>query len=158
MKREIRRKDRIWENDAAVVLLENGEYGILSMVGTDDYGYGIPINFVKDGDRLYFHCAPEGYKLECLAANPKVSFCVVGETRVIPNQFSTAYQSVIAFGTVHLNLPVEERLHALRLLVDKYSADFKEIGEKYIAKSFHRTNIVRLDIEHISGKSKKISQ
>lgn len=158
MEREIRRKDRVWENDEAIILLENGEYGFLSMVGTDGYGYGIPISFAKDGDSLYFHCAPEGYKLECLTANPKISFCVVGETRIISNQFTTAYQSVIAFGTAHLNLEVEERMHALRLLVDKYSADFKEIGEKYIAKSFYRTNIVRLDIEHLSGKSKKITK
>lgn len=158
MFREIRRKDRVWENEAALLLLEEGEYGYLSMVGTNGYGYGIPISFVKEDGHLYFHCAPEGFKLECLEVNPKVSFCVVGKTKVIPKQFSTAYESVIAFGTMQISLSAEERHHALQLLAEKYSPDYREIGNKYIETSFHRTHILRLDIEHVSGKCKKIRE
>lgn len=157
MEREIRRKDRIWDTKEALRLLEEGEYGFLSMLGTDGYGYGIPISFVKEEDHLYFHCAPEGYKLECLRQSPKVSFCVVGATRVIPGQFTTAYESVLAFGSIQTELPEEERRHALRLLVDKYSPEYREIGEKYIEKSFHRTHILRLDIETVTAKCKKIN-
>ena len=107
---------------------------------------------------IYFHCAPEGYKLECLRENPKVSFTVVGATQIVPGKFTTGYESTIAFGEMHLDLPEEERRYALRLLVNKYSSAFKEIGEKYIEKSFYRTNILRLDISHISGKCKRLSQ
>lgn len=153
---EIRRKDRVLDEKDAMELLETGEYGFLSMVGTDGFGYGIPISFVKEGESLYFHCAPEGYKLECLRENPNVSFCVVGETRVVPNQFTTAYESVLVSGTIHLGLAEEERRHALRLLVKKYCSGFETVGEKYIDKSFHRTNVLRLDIGHISGKCKRI--
>ena len=156
MNREIRRKDRMMESDVAIRLLEKGEYGFLSMVGTDGYGYGIPVSFVKEQNCIYFHCAPEGYKLECLRENPAVSFCVVGTTKVIPDQFTTAYESAIAFGRIRMDLSEEECLHALRLLIDKYASDCKEIGEKYINGSFHRTNILRLDIEHVSGKCKRI--
>ena len=134
MFREIRRKDRILDNELAIRLLEEAEYGFLAMSGINGYGYGIPINYVKEGDSIYFHCAPEGYKLECLR------------------------ESTIAFGEMHLDLPEEERRYALRLLVNKYSSAFKEIGEKYIEKSFYRTNILRLDISHISGKCKRLSQ
>lgn len=158
MFREVRRKDRILDDSGALELLETGEYGFLSMVGTDGFGYGIPISYVRDGEKIYFHCAPEGYKLECIRENPKVSFCVVGKIRVMPSQFTTAYESALVFGTMHQNLPEEERRHALRLLVKKYSAGFEEIGEKYISKSFHRTNILRLDIEHITGKCKRIKE
>ena len=156
MFREVRRKDRLWDTAEAARLLETGEYGFLSMVGTDGFGYGIPISFVKSGNSLYFHCAPEGYKLDCLRENPRVSFCVVGKTRVVPHQFTTAYESVHLFGTVQLDLSDEERRRALRLLVKKYSPEYEEIGEKYIEKSFHRTHILRLDIEHLSGKCKRI--
>ena len=76
MFREIRRKDRILDNELAIRLLEEAEYGFLAMSGINGYGYGIPINYVKEGDSIYFHCAPEGYKLECLRENPKVSFTV----------------------------------------------------------------------------------
>lgn len=69
---------------------------------------------------------------------------------------TTEYRSVMAFGTVACSLPESERLSALDLLVDKYSADFKDIAAKYIAGSFHRTEILRLDIEHLSGKHKEL--
>ena len=158
MFREIRRKDRILDNELAIRLLEEAEYCFLAMSGINGYGYGIPINYVKEGDSIYFHCAPEGYKLECLRENPKVSFTVVGATQIVPGKFTTGYESTIAFGEMHLDLPEEERRYALRLLVNKYSSAFKEIGEKYIEKSFYRTNILRLDISHISGKCKRLSQ
>lgn len=156
MFREIRRKERILDDELAIRLLERAEYGFLAMSGTNGYGYGIPINYVKAEDSIYFHCAPEGYKLECLRENPRVSFTVVGATQVVPEKFTTGYESVIAFGEMCLDLPEEERRKALRLLVDKYSSAFKEIGEKYIEKSFHRTNILRLDISHVTGKCKRL--
>ena len=97
MFREIRRKDRILDNELAIRLLEEAEYGFLAMSGINGYGYGIPINYVKEGDSIYFHCAPEGYKLECLRENPKVSFTVVGATQIVPGKFTTGYESTIAF-------------------------------------------------------------
>ena len=59
MFREIRRKDRILDNELAIRLLEEAEYGFLAMSGINGYGYGIPINYVKEGDSIYFHCAPD---------------------------------------------------------------------------------------------------
>lgn len=153
--REIRRKDRIWDNESARELLEKSEYGILSVCAPEGYGYGIPLNYILEGDSLYFHCAPEGHKLDAVRTNDRVSFCVVGNTQVIPGKFTTNYASVIVFGHMTIVENDEERLHALRLLVGKYSADFREVSERYIAGSFGRTAILRLDIEHLSGKTKK---
>ena len=158
MNEKMRRKDRETTEERAYEILKNGEYGILSTIGEDGYPYGVPVNFAVEGNKIYFHCAPEGYKLECLRENPKVSFTVVGATQIVPGKFTTGYESTIAFGEMHLDLPEEERRYALRLLVNKYSSAFKEIGEKYIEKSFYRTNILRLDISHISGKCKRLSQ
>lgn len=154
--REIRRKDRLLADAPARELLERGEYGVLSMCTPEGYGYGIPLNYVADGDTVYFHCAPEGHKLDAIRANGKVSFCVVGDTRVIPGKFTTAYASVHLFGRASVVDDEGERLRALRLLVEKYSPDFREISEKYIAGSFARTAVIRLDIEHLSGKTKII--
>ena len=52
MFREIRRKDRILDNELAIRLLEEAEYGFLAMSGINGYGYGIPINYVKEGDSI----------------------------------------------------------------------------------------------------------
>lgn len=157
MFRPIRRKERAVPEETARRLLENGEYGILSMCGANAYGYGIPISYVLEKDHFYFHCAPEGFKLDSLALNDRVSFCVVGATKVIPRQFSTAYESAIAFGRIATVSEDTERIHALRLLGAKYSPDFPAEAEKYIGVSLHRTHILRLDIEHLSGKAKRIA-
>lgn len=50
----------------------------------------------------------------------------------------------------------EERINALHLLIEKYSPNDKVIGNQYAQKSFHRTEIIRLDIEEASGKCKHI--
>jgi len=153
---QVRRKNREWNIEEARELLLSGEYGTLSMFGENGYGYGIPMSYAMDGDKIYFHCAPEGFKLNSLKINNKVSFSVVGKTKVLPGQFSTEYQSVLVFGKIEMNLPDEEKKYALNLIVDKYSPDHKDAAEKYISKSFNRTNVIRLDIEHISGKHKEI--
>ena len=128
------------------------------MVSEEDTGYGIPINFVYDDkqDCIYFHCAMEGKKLRCLAKNNRVSFCIIGKTAVISNQFTTAYESVVVNGTMDIHLSDQERRYGLSLLLDKYCPNDKEIGLRYIEKSFHRTNVIRLNIFSFSGKSKVI--
>ncbi|MDF9826326.1 nitroimidazol reductase NimA-like FMN-containing flavoprotein (pyridoxamine 5'-phosphate oxidase superfamily) [Ereboglobus sp. PH5-10] len=157
---EVRRQDRLLDEAGQERLLETGEYGFLAM-NTAIGGYGIPINFVREktgdgADRIYFHCAPEGRKLDALAADNRASFCVVGATRVVPDKFTTAYESVIVFGRIASNLDADERRAALRLLVKKYCPEFIEKGEKYMEASFHRTHILRLDIEHRTGKTKRV--
>ncbi len=154
----IRRQDRLLPQEKAYYLLKKGEYGTLSMVSEEDTGYGIPINFVYDDkqDCIYFHCAMEGKKLRCLAKNNRVSFCIIGKTAVISNQFTTAYESVVVNGTMDIHLSDQERRYGLSLLLDKYCPNDKEIGLRYIEKSFHRTNVIRLNIFSFSGKSKVI--
>ncbi len=151
---DIRRKDRVLENDRAMELLERGEYGFLAMNGINGYGYGIPISYVLSGKSIYFHCAPDGFKLKSIRHDNRVSFCVVGRTHVIPGQFTTAYESALVFGHMVYDLSEEERRKALDLLVEKYCPDHIDISKTYINKSFHRTYILRLDIEHLSGKRK----
>ncbi len=157
---KVRRQDRLLDEKEAMDLLHSGEYGILSMVETNEEeigAYGIPINYVwNDKLSIYFHCAPEGHKLEMLRKNPLVSFCVIGQTKVISHKFTTAYESIVVRGKANINLSAEERMSALMLLLDKYSPNDKEVGIKYSEKSFHRTDIIRLDIEAVSGKTKHV--
>ena len=155
----IRRKDRLLSEDEAMSLLENGEYGVLSISSTEEGVYGIPINYVWDKQQsIYFHCAPEGRKLCILQNCNQASFCVVGRTRVVSNQFSTEYESIVINGTMICQLEETEKRKALELLLDKYSPEDKKVGLKYIEKSFHRTHVLKLVIKVISGMCKKINQ
>lgn len=155
--RPVRRQDRILDEETARRLLDQGEYGVLSMHGANGYGYGIPLSYVTEAQHLYFHGAPEGFKLDSLALDNRVSFCVVGATQVIPRQFTTAYESVLLFGRITGVTDEAEKVHALQLLSAKYSPEFPRLAEKYIGVSLHRTAILRFDIEHLSGKTKRVA-
>ena len=90
----VRRQDRLLDEARARELLAGGRFGVLSLVDGDG-AYGIPVNYVWDGDdSLYVHCAPDGRKLRCIDRRDRVSFCVVGATEVCPAQFTTAYESI----------------------------------------------------------------
>ena len=154
MHRNVRRKDRELNIELATKLLAEGEYGVLSTVDMVGQAYGVPLNYVFKDNCLYFHCALDGHKLENIKANPKVSFCVVGKTKVLPDKFSTEYESAIAFGTASA-VQGEERHNALLSVVEKYSPDFMEEGKKAIAKFNNKTTVIKMAIDHITGKSKK---
>ena len=56
----VRRQDRLLNEERALQLIRDSEYGVLSMVADDGGAYGLPLNYVWDGEHsLYIHCAPE---------------------------------------------------------------------------------------------------
>lgn len=152
--KKIRRKDRALEISEASRLLATGEYGVLSTVGADGQPYGVPVNYVYINDAIYFHCARVGHKIENLEHNPKVAFCVVGHTKVLPAEFSTEYECVMAFG-VASEVQGAEWHNALVWLVEKYSPAFLEAGRDQISKQAKATTVMKIAIDHISGKARR---
>jgi nitroimidazol reductase NimA-like FMN-containing flavoprotein (pyridoxamine 5'-phosphate oxidase superfamily) len=149
----MRRNDRARSTEEAISLLESAEYGVLSMTCPDGVPHGIPLNFALMGDSIYFHCAPEGKKVDILSANTRVSFCVVGNTQVLPDKFGTKYESAIATGSVE-ELSAEDKRQGLILLVRKYSPDYMKEGLEYIDKLIAKTKIFRIRLESVTGKAR----
>lgn len=150
----VRRQDRLLPHDSACLLLRNAEYGVLSMVDGNE-PYAVPVSYAWDGQSsIYVHCAPEGRKLRCIAACSNVSFCVVGATQVLPDKFTTRYESIIAVCRATVVGGEEERRKAVRLILDKYSPHCADVGMTYAEKSLRRTTILRLDVVNWSGKAK----
>lgn len=149
--REMRRKDKEIGVDEAIELLAGCEYGVLSTVDADGQPYGVPVNYAYKDNCIYFHCALEGRKIDNLDANPRVSFCAVGDTEVLPSEFSTNYVSVVASG-VASEIKDAERYSALVLILEKFSPDYMEEGRKYIEKLDKVTKVIKIEIQHISGK------
>ena len=151
----VRRRDRLMDEVRARELLRDSEYGVLSMIDENGIPYGIPVNHVWNGeDSIYMHCAPEGFKLRAIAKHAEVSFVIVGRVHLLPNKFTTEYESVLFRGRAYVGLSDEEKMRALHLLIDKLSPDDKELGDKYAHKSFHRVEIIRVDFTEFSGKRK----
>ena len=149
--REMRRKDKEIGAEEAIKFLADCEYGVLSTVDRDGQPYGVPLNYAYKDNCIYFHCALEGHKIDNLGDNPRVSFCAVGNTKILPSEFSTNYLSAVAFG-VASEVQGTERYNALIWILEKYSADFMEEGKKYIEKLDKVTKVIKIEIQHISGK------
>ena len=153
MFREMRRKKCELKSETAEKILREGSYGVLALTGDDGYNYAVPINYALDDNKIYFHSALSGHKIDAIKNNSKVSFCVVDRHDVVPNEFTTYFSSVIAFGKIRISNDDAEKTHALELLADKYclNAD-KNLREKEISR-INAVQILILEIEHISGKA-----
>ncbi|APM37817.1 pyridoxamine 5'-phosphate oxidase family protein [Clostridium kluyveri] len=154
MFREMRRKDRELKNDEVIEILKNNSYGILSTVSQNSYPYGVPVSYVFLNNSIYFHCAVKGHKLDNILNNSKVSFCVVGQTCILPDKFSTKYESVVVFGRA-VEAFDGEKNRALLEILNKYSPDYIEKGKEYIKNSSKATKVIKISVEHISGKARK---
>jgi nitroimidazol reductase NimA-like FMN-containing flavoprotein (pyridoxamine 5'-phosphate oxidase superfamily) len=127
---------------------------VLSTVSVDGQPYGVPVSYSYNGDVIYFHCAVEGHKLENLSGNNKVSFCVVGKTRVLPGKFATNYESVIVFGKA-FEVTEDEKHRGLLELLKKYSPGFIDKGLRYIEGDGGKARVYKIVIEAMTGKARK---
>lgn len=150
----LRRADRALSAAEAEQLLLQGEYGVLSTGDPQGQPYAIPLSYAYRDGAIYFHCALSGHKLDNLAANPRVCFCVVGRTELLPAEFATRYESVLAFGAAS-EITGEERLAALRWLLEKYSPAFLAEGASYIEQHEASTRVIKIRIDQLSGKARR---
>ena len=142
MNEKMRRKDRETTEERAYEILKNGEYGILSTIGEDGYPYGVPVNFAVEGNKIYFHCAPNsGLKLK------NVEYSNDGA------KLTSKYESAVVFGTIAKS--VKNKNRGLELIVEKYAPEFIESGKRCIEKSGSMTGVYEITIEKITGKENK---
>lgn len=152
MARELRRTKQRLDRAETERILERGSYGVLAVSGDEDYPYAVPLNYVYEAGKIYFHCARTGHKLDAIARSDRVSFCVVGEGEVVPQKFATRYRSAIAFGRARVLEDGEAVRRALRLLNRKYAPEYEVQGEEEIARFFDVVRIVEITVEQLSGK------
>jgi len=150
----MRRSDRAIPLDEAKKILQGAEYGILSTVSQDGEPYGVPVSFAYTGDVIYFHCAPSGHKLNNINADNRVSFCVVGKTKVLPENFATNYESVIVFGKA-FEISGDEKQNGLVEVLKKYSPEVMEKGFQYIESDGPKAKAYKILIDSMTGKARK---
>ena len=151
-KRTMRRKKQELTEKEILSVIERNDYGVLSLCGKDGVPYGVPLNYVYEEGRFYFHCAVEGHKLDLIAENEKASFCIVDQSTVIPETFSTDYISVIAFGNVTRIADDDEKRRTLAFLADVLGIDDEDAKRKEVESSFDRVEMLCFRAEHIAGK------
>lgn len=137
-------------------LLRREPRGVLSVLGDGGYPYGLPINFLYDENRLYFHCALEGHKLDAIRRHDRVSLCVYDEGCREAGNWPLHIRSVIAFGRVREVHDPEVRLEKARLLGLKYYPTAEAV-EAELQQSLDRMLLLEMIIEHMTGKIVKES-
>ena len=155
MYKDMRRSSRAIGQDEIMETIRAAEFGVLSTAGEDGIPYGTPINFTYDNGVMYFHCASEGHKLDNIRYNDSACFTVVDSVELMASSFTTQYRSVIVFGKVYIVEDVEEKHKAMVSIIEKFSPDFVEKGLMHIEKAFDRVTVLRMDIEHMTGKAHK---
>ncbi len=148
----MRRREKEMDVNMAKELLERAVVGRVAMSKADD-PYVVPVHFVYFQEKIFFHCAREGRKIEYLATNDRVCFEVdefLGVRRGdTPCASTAAYRSVIVFGRVEFVKAVNEKMEALRRLVKKYEGAASRAIDK---DTFDRTLLVAVTVDQMTGK------
>ena len=155
MFREMRRNKQILSKEAAEKILREGDFGVLALSGDDNYPYAVPISYAVEGNKIYFHSAKAGHKIDAIKNNDKVSFCVVDRHEVIAEEFTTYFSSAIAFGRIKIveDNDDPDKKRGLELLADKYSSTASaERREKELSR-LNALVVPVMTIEHLTGKA-----
>lgn len=152
MFREMRRKNQTLSRAACEEILRRATAGVLAVAGDDGYPYAVPLSFAYENGRILFHGALTGHKLDAIAREDKVSFCVIDGDQVVPEEFTTYFRSVIAFGRARVLSSEPEKRQALEILADKYAPGLAVERDRAIVSQAARTAVVEIVVEHLSGK------
>ena len=153
MFRPLLRKKQQLSQEECIDILKKQLRGVLSVLGDDDYPYGMPINhyYCEEDGKLYFHGGKVGHKIDAMKRHDKVSFCVYNEGYRKDGEWALNIKSVIVFGRVEF---IEDEATIYRIAEDlshKFTQDENYIEDE-IKRSGARTLMFALVPEYITGK------
>lgn len=153
MFRKMRRFKQEISKENCIALLKDSKRAILSMNGDDNYPYSIPINFIYEEttNKIYIHCALEGYKIDCINNNDKICFVVCDNGYKNDDEWAYKVNSVIIFGRAKIILDKEIVYDKLTMIGKKYYPVEIDV-ENEATNSLSRAQIIEINIEHMSGK------
>ena len=153
MFRQMRRLNQQISDAQCLEILKKEKRGVLSLLGDDGYPYGIPLNhfFSEEDNKIYFHCAKEGHKIDAIKNYEKASFCVYDSGYRKDGEWALNINSVIIFGKIRLVTDLEITRKICINLVQKFSDDEKYL-EKALQNALSRVQCLEFEIEHMTGK------
>ena len=152
MFREMRRKKQVLSTEESIEILVKGTSGVLAVYGDEGYPYAVPLSYVYQDSKIYFHCAKSGHKLDAIERNSKVSFCVIDQDKIVPEEYTSYFRSVIVFGNARILEDEAAKRSALEMLAARYSPDQVQGRQKEIESQFKQVCMIELSIDHMSGK------
>lgn len=152
---KMRRDKQSLSQEQIVEVLNRQTSGVLGVNGYQGFPYTVPLSYAYKDGKLFFHCAKEGHKLDSIKKDNKVTFCLIDKDEIVEEKFDTLFRSVIIFGRAYILTEENEKQIALEVILKKYSPGFLKEGLEYIKNQWNRVCIVKVDIEHMTGKASK---
>lgn len=153
MFREMRRKKQKLSKEECDRILYNGTSGVLALHGDNGYPYAVPVSYVYNGEKLLFHSAKNGHKIDAIIKNAAASFCVIDQDQIVPEEYTTYFRSIIAFGRIRILEDDTEKRSAIEKLAVKYAPDdTAENRDKAIEREWKPLCMMEMEIEHLTGK------
>lgn len=151
--REMRRKKQVLSQKEVEDILHKGTSGVLALLGDNAYPYAVPISYVYDGGKIYFHSAKRGHKIDAIQRIAKASFCVIDEDLVVPEEYTTYFRSVIAFGRIRIIEDDSEKRAAIEKLAIKYAPeDIATNRDDAISREWKPLCMLEMTIDYVTGK------
>ena len=153
MFREMRRKRQKLSKEECEEILFRGTSGVLAVSGDDGYPYAVPLSYLYENGKLFFHCAKAGHKLDSILRNEKASFCVIAQDQIVPGEYTTYFRSVIVFGRIRVMEEDDARRTAIEKLALKYAPeDTAENRRNAIDREWAPLCMLEMTVDHLSGK------
>lgn len=153
MFRPMRRTKRAISDENAKHLLEQGRRAVLAVNGDDGYPFAFPINYRFDAgaNKIFFHGAKAGQKVDALRRSDKVCLTVMGNERYEQGEWAPYVQSTVVFGRCHLVDDAAATEAEVRRLAPKYYPSAEE-AEEELNKYLAAVQLYEIEIEHLTGK------
>lgn len=149
----MRRAKRTISDEDARSLLAKGRRATLAVNGDDGYPFAFPIDYRFDADanKIYFHGAKAGQKVDALRRSDKVCLTVMGNERLEDGEWAPYVQSVVVFGRRRLVDDTAKTEAEVRRLALKYYPSAEEV-ERELEKYLSAVQLYEIEIEHLTGK------
>ncbi len=173
----MRRKDREMDPDFAREVIDRSQYGVLACVTPAGKPYAIPLSIAREGDRLFFHSASAGSKVDYLPDGQEVALTFVSHVQVpelfspeeLANMlkdpgaasklgskvFTTEFESACVQGRVYELTNPAEKLLGLRSICEKFTPGKMALFELAAGGALKITKVYEVRIESLTAKRKR---
>ena len=153
MFRPMRRMKQQISEEECILILREAKRGVLSMHGEDGYPYGIPMDhwYNEEDGKLYFHGAKSGHKIDAIAKDNRVSYCVYDAGYCREGEWALNIRSVVVFGRIRLVTDETKAAVICENLCRKFTDD-EEYIRKELTNAMPRVQCLELTIDHMTGK------
>lgn len=153
MFREMRRKKQEISREACIAILKTEKRGVLSVLGDNGYPYAVPMNFYYDENtnRIYFHSAKTGHKLDAIQNCEKVCFTTWNQGLQKDGDWAFYVTSVIVMGRAELVNDEKLNIQQIQNLGLKYYPSEQEMRE-VMKKHIGNVQLIAVEIDSMTGK------